>query len=442
MAGGRWLSQNKVRPGAYINFTAVARPTMTVGDRGIGTMAIPLSWGPEGELIDVYSTDMTDGSSLAKVGFTAFDAESKLLNLMLSNCYKALVYRLDSGGVQATITADNLTAKAKYPGTKGNLITIQVVDRGDGIFRVTTYVDGVSKDSQDASTVQELIANDFVEFSGFGALEVNAGAPLTGGTNGTINTSTAYPAYLALARKARWQTMALTQDNDTFASQFATFADQMRDEEGKYVQVVVANYDAADSIGVINSDCGAIVDGVTITAEEATAWVAGITAGASIVQSNVAKTFSGATRILNERTNSEIIATLEKGMFILSTNQRGEIVVEDDINSLHTFTSELSEDMRLNQIIRVMDEIGTTATDTWEQSFKGKVQNNTTGRAVFKSTLLTYFNELQNLGAIDNFAGADDITVAAGTAKDAVRVDVNVQPIAAMSKLYMTVYVS
>ncbi|MGL5514152.1 MAG: phage tail sheath C-terminal domain-containing protein, partial [Sporomusa sp.] len=375
-------------------------------------------------------------------GFTAFDEDAKLLSLMLSNCYKALVYRLDSGGAKATGTEGNLTAQAKYPGTKGNAITIVVVETSTtGVFTVTTYVDGASKDAQQVSDVTELINNDFVVFSGSGTLTITAGLKLTGGANGTVNTATAYPAYLALARKSRWQTMALTQNNDEFAAQFATFADQMRDDEGKYVQVVVANYDAADSISVINSDCGAVVDGVTITAEEATAWVAGITAGASIVQSNVGKVFSSATQILNERTRSEMEEDLAKGMFILSTKQNGDIAVVNDINSLHTFTSELSEDMRLNQVIRVMDEIGTTVTDTWETSFKGKVQNNADGRAIFKSTLTTYFNELQRLGAIEDF-DSDALTVEAGTAKDAVVAEVEVDPVAAMSTLYMTIRVS
>jgi len=438
--GGRWISQNKTRPGVYINFTAVSAPTMQVGDRGIGTMAFPMNWGPEGELISVYSTDMTDGTSLAKIGMTAFDEEAKLPNLMLSNCYLGLFYRLDSGGVRATATQGSLTAKAKYAGTKGNMITVAITE-SDGLFTVTTYVDGVSRDAQTASTVQELVNNDYVEFSGFGALAINAGITLSGGTNGTVTPVTAYPAYLALARKARWQTMALTQNNDTFAAQFAKFAEEMRDTEGKYVQIVVANYDAADYHGVINSDCGVMMGDVEVTAEEATAWVAGITAGASVTQSNVAKTFTGATRILNERTNSEIIEALQSGKFILSVNTSGSIVVEDDINSLRTYTTELSEDFRLNQIIRVLDEIGTSTSTIWETSFKGIVQNNADGRGIFQAMLLTYFGELQTLGAIENFDGATDVTVVAGKAKEAVLVGVNVQPVAAMSKLYMEVFV-
>ena len=53
MAGGTWLSQNKVRPGAYINFKAVPKSSMTVGDRGIVAIGLSLNWGKENDLIEV-----------------------------------------------------------------------------------------------------------------------------------------------------------------------------------------------------------------------------------------------------------------------------------------------------------------------------------------------------------------------------------------------------
>ncbi|MDR2560072.1 MAG: hypothetical protein LBC86_11120 [Oscillospiraceae bacterium] len=87
-AGGQWRSQNKTRPGAYINFKAVDRAPTPAGERGIGTIPLPLSWGARGELIDIYSTDLIDGASMEKIGFTAFDAESKMLAGMLSYCNK------------------------------------------------------------------------------------------------------------------------------------------------------------------------------------------------------------------------------------------------------------------------------------------------------------------------------------------------------------------
>ena len=82
--GGTFLSMNKVRPSAYLNFKSVPRPLMTIGDRGIVAIPLNLSWGAEGKLIDVYSDELLDGGSLAKVGFSASDEESKLLNIALT----------------------------------------------------------------------------------------------------------------------------------------------------------------------------------------------------------------------------------------------------------------------------------------------------------------------------------------------------------------------
>ena len=65
MAGGIFQSQNKVRAGAYINFESVPKPMSKVGTRGIATIPIPLTWGAT--LTELYSTDLIDGSSLAKV---------------------------------------------------------------------------------------------------------------------------------------------------------------------------------------------------------------------------------------------------------------------------------------------------------------------------------------------------------------------------------------
>ena len=45
MAGGTWVSQNKERPGAYINFNSVTAPEVEIGSRGIATIALPLKWG-------------------------------------------------------------------------------------------------------------------------------------------------------------------------------------------------------------------------------------------------------------------------------------------------------------------------------------------------------------------------------------------------------------
>ena len=125
MSGGTFQSQNKVRAGAYINFESVPKPMTKVGTRGIATIAIPLSWGPQ--LIELYSTDLTDGSSLAKVGLDVTDEEALILRKHLTHTYKSFIYRLDVNGKKAEATVGTKKFTAKYEGAFGNNIQIVVV---------------------------------------------------------------------------------------------------------------------------------------------------------------------------------------------------------------------------------------------------------------------------------------------------------------------------
>lgn len=439
-----FLSYNKTRPGAYFNFKSVPRPLMQVGDRGIASIPIELNWGATGELIELFSDELLNGDSLAKVGFTAFDSESKLVNLMLQYCYKVLLYRTNTAGAKATKTVGELTATAKYSGTFGNKITIAIVENGT-LFDVNTFVDGSQKDSQTVATVDELENNDFVDFEGTGELTANAGIALTGGTNGTaVAKATYYPLYLALLETANFQTFGCPDLEDTDATIKAnvlTFVKNQRNNEERFIQGVVANYPVADYEGIISVKNGFIVNGENVTKEEACAVVAGMTAGANVNESNTNKTITGATDLIGKYTNSQIIDALKGGEFLFTPNSRGEIKVEQDINSLHTFTTEKNYAFSKNRVERVLDEIGTTVKDTWEQSFMGKLNNDADGRDIFKSNLISYFEELQRIGAIQEFAGADDIEIMQGADLDVVIVNTWIKPVDSMEKVYFTVNV-
>lgn len=441
MAGGTWLSQNKKRPGAYINFKSVPRSTMTVGDRGIVAIGLPLKWGKEGELIEVLSSSLLDGSSKKEIGFDAFDEDSKLLAGALSYAYKALVYRMDVGGSKATATIGSLTMTAKYNGTFGNSILVAIKALENGLFEVITYINGETVNIQRVATISELENNDFVDFSGDGDLEENAGTALSNGTDGTVTESTAYPLMFKALKMAHWQTFACNSSDVTIKSNVCDFINQLRNDEGRYVQGVVADYDGADSEGIINSISGCVIDEVEYSKEEFTSIVAGMTAGANFNQSNTAKKINGATKIINELDDAEIKKALENGKFLLSTSAKGEVKVEQDINSLHTFTKEKDYNFSKNRVIRTLDEIGTTTKLTWEDTYMGKVDNNATGRGLFKSDLISYGNELQRLSGIQEFNGADDILVSQGNDLDSIVVGWSIKPVDSMEKLYMTVNV-
>ena len=443
MSGGVWLSQNKVRPGAYINFKAVQKGAMTVGDRGIVAIGLPLNWGEEGKLIEVLSTDLLDGNSQKKVGFTAFDSESKILSGILSYAYKCLVYRMNVGGEKAKVTIGNLIATAKCSGTFGNKIIIAIV-KDDLLYNVITYVNGETVDSQKVAEVTELEENDYVVFSKSeeGEWSPTAGTSLNGGTNGVTTTSTVYPAMFKLLKMSKWQTFACLSNDSSIKMNTVNFIKQLRDDEGKYVQGVVADYDGADYEGIINNVCGAVIDGVEYSKEDFVAIVAGMTAGANFNESNTARTIIGATSIIDELDDTGIKEALSRGKFVLSTSTSGNIKVEQDINSLHTFTKDKNYNFSKNRVLRTLDEIGTSTKLTWEDTYMGKVDNDATGRGLFKSDLVQYGNELQRLRGIQEFEGNSDIEVSQGRDLDSVLCTWAVKPVDSMEKLYMQVNVN
>lgn len=437
MAGGNFLTMNKKLPGAYINFKSVPNAAGTVGERGIATMPLALEWGPEGEVIELLSTDLEDGSALTKVGCTAFDADSLILRECLKHCYKLLLWRIDKGATKATHTADGLTVSAKYGGLKGNNIQIAIVENGNK-FDVVTFYQTEEQDRQTVAAAEELLDNDWVDFTGTGELTASAGAFLTGGTTGTISASN-YTDYFAAMKLYSWHTMGLPSSDKTLPPIAASYIKGLRDDAGKKVQAVVYDYNAADYEGVISCKQGYQTETETISPVNFVAWVTGATAGANVNESLCYKTLEGATAIIGDLPENELEEEIQKGWFLLGKRVDGVIVVLDDLNTFVSYTAEKDEDFANNRVIRVLDEIGLTTQLQFEKMFIGKVDNTETGRDIFKSQLIANFTTLQDISAITNFV-SDDLEVLPGTGKADVKVNAYIQPVDCMKKLYMTVF--
>ena len=106
-----------------------------------------------------------------------------------------------------------------------------------------------------------------------------------------------------------------------------------------------------------------------------------------------------------------------------------------------SFDATKNQDFRKNRVLRVLDDIANNTKITFEDNYIGKVNNDTDGRELFKADRIAYFDALVGQGAITDFA-SDDIEVLPGNAKDAIVVNVAVQPVDALEKLYMTVEVN
>lgn len=449
--GGIWKAQNKVRPGAYINFISKPKPISRLGERGTVAIAVPMIWGPQDELITVYSSDLTDGKSLSKIGCTAFDTELSLpYRLALYGSNTALIFRADKGGEKATKTLTNVTVSAKHPGSAGNNLSIEIVAIKDDEVNMEVRVlyKEVLKETFIAKTYGELelVESEWVVFTATEGKdetkpEATAGTALAGGTNGTVSQEN-YTKFFELLKRKEWQCMAIqTSDQETLNPLILSFIKECNDDLGKNVQAVCYDYSTADYEGIIKVDQGFVAGTETVSEEMFPLWVAGVTAGANVDESNTAAVVQDATDIIGYYDNNQIIEKLKAGWFVLSDRQDGAIVVEQDINSLHTFTPDKNKPFSKNRVIRTLGEISNQAALVFNMNYKGKVDNNDFGRNLYKSELINILDTLQDMGAVQNFGGAEDISVMQGTDIDAVVVEFTIQPVDAMEKLYMTVEV-
>lgn len=450
-AGGIWTTQNKVRPGAYINFVSVPKPVGTLGERGTVAVGMPMTWGPEGEIIHLTGDELLNGASLAKVGVTAVDTEESLpYRVALAGSFNALLYRTDKGGAKATaaLLADTLTVSAKYPGTSGNKITVVTVkdEPETGSFTIQVLVNALLKESFVVTNIKELkdIESSFVDFEVIDEtadIPEVAGIALSGGTNGIVDKQL-YPNFWNLLDTKNFQCLAMYDTDPTLAPLIKDKVEIWREKRGKKVQAVVYDYDSADYEGIISVNQGFKTSTETVDTSLFPIWVASMTAGAEVNESLTASVVEDGVEIINPVLEDEIADALNAGRFILSYRQDGAVCVEKDINTLHTFTVDKNYAFSKNRVIRCLDEIGNTVALIFNRNYAGKVDNDATGRNQYKTELISMFDTLQGIRAVQNFDGAKDITVLPGEAIDAVVVDVTVQPVDSMEKLYMTVNVN
>lgn len=544
MAGGTWQTQNKVRPGAYINVIGVPKPLSSVGDRGVVAVPMSLSWGAQ--LINLSAQDLIKGDSLVKVGLAYSDADALPLRLLFQGAAKAIIYRMNytvstkasvtiagvatvtakyggafgnnisvkfekdtSGGsavyalkvyingtlklteksttltaltgndwvsvayveaaslsentaitpltggkdapaaVAASTTVANVgTVTAKESGTAGNNISVKFekeTDGGDTTYSIKTYLGETLKFTDTQATIAALSGNDLISFAPVSEPTLSESTiliALTGGVDGGIP-SGALSNALSAFEQLTWNTLAAPVSESTDKSQVQQFINDLRDSQGIKVQAVCYNYSGVDNKAIINSRSSFLLSDLTaVSGLDAVYYVAGITAGASLVESNSGRVVADAVEITGgPKTHDEIVQALENGEFVLSRRTDGAIIVESDINSLHTFTPSEGYVFSKNRPLRVLDNIANDVKALFISSFLGKVSNDDDGRKIFKADLISYFNNLQSIGAIQNFDSESDITVDPGEAIDAVVVNCWVQPVDSMEKLYMKVNV-
>lgn len=426
LGGGTFLVQNKTLPGAYINFISVATATATLGDRGYAAMALDLDWGVDGEVFEVTNGDFQK-DSLKIFGYAYTDDKLKGLRDLFANITTLYAYKLTSGGVKAS----NTFATAKYCGVRGNDIKIVIQTNVDDEtkFDVSTYLGTSLIDKQTVASAAELVANDFVTFKTDATLEVNAGIALTGGTNGTVDT-TAHQAFLdKIESYPSINAIGYVGTDSAVAKLYCAFTKRMRDEIGVKFQCVVFNT-PFDYEGVVN---------VKNSADLAW-WVTGIIAGCAVNASNTNRKYNGEFEVNTNYTQRQLEDAIKAGEFVLH-KVGSDVRVLTDINSLVTTTADKGDVFKDNQTVRVCDQIATDIANLFVTKYLGVVPNDKSGRISLWNDIVKHHQQLQTIRAIEDFTDVD-VIVEQGDTKKSVVVTDNITVVNTMEKLYMTVKIA
>ena len=445
MAGGTWESQNKIRPGVYIRFKSTSGLSLNVGERGTVTICEPMSWGPVAQVMEIEA----GADTTPYTGYDITAPQNRFLNEIFKGSNrtaaptKVLLYRPSaSSSAQATASISPLTATAKYPGVRGNDITIVVTALTDpsGSFTVSTVVDGTVVDQQTAAKVEDLVANDWVTWSGTGTLAASTGAALTGGEDGTVQ-SAAYSTYLTAIEPYKFDVMIYDGTDSTVQDAMIAFIKRIADDSGVYAQLVASGLTNPDSRFVVNVDSGVTLsDGTALTAAQVTWWAGGALAGARYNESLTYATYPNAVNVSPLLTNSGYEEALQAGEFVLFADD-GVVKVEQDINSLVTYTTDIGEVFHKNRVMRLCNTIANDIYKQFSDSFIGVVNNNEVGRSQFKAAIVGYLLDIQANNGIQNF-DAEDVEVLPGEAIDAIVVNIAIQVVDSVEKIYITLEVS
>lgn len=441
LGGGTWGAQDKVLPGAYMNFSSGALSSDVLSERGYVAIPLIMNWGPSDEVFTVTSEEFqSDCLSLFCIEY----ADDSLLPLreVFKNASTLYGYRLNGGGAKAS----NTFCIAKYPGTAGNSLSTVIVKNVDdeSLFEVSIYFNTTLVDTQTVSTASELVSNDYADFIAEAELEETVKTPLEGGINGEV-TIASYQAFLDKVESYSYNILACPTNDVDITNLFVNYTKRMRDEVGAKFQTVIyssdskiADYEGVIEVGskVINYD--AAIGG--LGEYGLVYWVAGAEAGCSVNASTTNKEYDGELEVDTDYTQTDLENFIVGSKFVLHT-VNGSVRVLEDLSSLTTLTSEKTELFQSNQNIRVCDQIGNDVALLFSSKYLGTMPNDKAGRISLWNDVCDILKALESLSAIEYF-NTKNVQIEQGETKKAVVCKITELSIVnAMAQLYMSVVI-
>lgn len=166
----------------------------------------------------------------------------------------------------------------------------------------------------------------------------------------------------------------------------------------------------------------------------------GLEGGCAVNASCQNRKYTGEYTVDVPYTQTQLAAALDAGEFVYH-KVNDDIRVLDDINTFVSVTDEQGDAFKDNQCIRVIDQLANDDAVIFATKYLGVVPNDDAGRVSLWSDLVKLRKELLRIRAIENFTD-DDLKCMKGDTKKSVLVLETIQPVSAMSKLYVNTTVA
>ena len=435
LGGGVFVTQNKILPGSYINFVSASAASATLSDRGVAAFPIELSWGEDSKVFTVTAEEFQK-DSLKIFGYPYTANELKGIRDLFLNVKACHFYKLNAGGAKAS----SAYAIARHPGLRGNEIMVAISANENStpekpLWDVVTRFDGIQVDEQlGVVNATALIDNDYVTWVDDATLQATAGVKCSGGTDGSTVDGN-YQKFLDAIESYSFNTIGTVSTNDTIKQLFATWTKRMRDTVGVKFQCVLYKYASCDYEGVISVENKLV--GEETESASLVYWVTGAEAGCAVNKSLTNAVYTGEFDVDVSYTQLQLEAGIREGKLMFHKVNETVRVLED-VNTFVSVTDGKSADFSSNQTIRVLDQIGNDIASLFNTKYLGKVPNDASGRISLWNDIVKHHQELEAIGAIENFK-PDALTVDKGDTKKAVMITDYVTPVNAMAQLFMVV---
>jgi hypothetical protein len=427
--GANWDTQNKERPGVYSRNTSEDMNLSQASDRGVCALPLKLDWGEKG-LVRLVNGE----NPLKKTGYSILDKEILPIKEAFKNARIIYLYNIAGEGKKAKATEEELTIEAKYEGIKGNNITVVIEKNLDDSFDIIVVLGTTEVEKKTILTIREF-QSDFITISG--TLKEVAGLKLAGGETGKV-TNESYISFLEAVEREIGDINAIGYPGEDKAIKelFVSFINRIRDIVGYKIQTVLAEYPEADNEAVYSIKNGVMMDAVELSSNECVPYVLGAVAGARINQSLTYHKCIGATSITGDLQDEDIKKALLNGEIVFTMSRDGNVVIEQDVTTLKSFSKERPKALRKGRPSRALDNFDGDIDKVYYAYYIGKVDNDESGRAILKNEIYKLAKKYEELGAFQN-VNLDDFEISRGDDIDSVFIKYAVQPVDSVDKIYI-----